>query len=147
MVKTGPAGVAASSENGAAPSRAFSLPARGRERNRRVLDPARPSRLPSGDDGRQSGAAAAVGIPGELMDRRDLPFPGIDGKKMAEKTLVLTQGIRACGRRQRAGQDLQGLYSGQDYSPGDVMIAEVGPHRYRHGNGYRFDGPGKVFHN
>ena len=80
------------------------------------------------------------------MDRRDLPFPGIDGKKVAENALFLPPGIRAGRGRERAGQDLQGLDGRQDHPTGNVMIAEIGSHRYRHGNGYRFDGPGKVFH-
>ena len=50
----------------------------------------------------------------------------------------------AAGRR--SGQDLQGLDGRQDRPTGDVMIAEIGGHGYRHGDGYRFDGPGKVFH-
>ena len=108
------------------------LPARRRKNHRRVLDPARPLRLPPGDDTHQAGAAAAVGKAREFMDRRDLPLLRIDSEEVAENTLFLTPGIRARAGRKRAGQDLQRLDGGQDHPPGDVMIAEVGSHRYRH---------------
>ena len=81
-----------------------------------------------------------------LMQRRNLPGPGIDTEEVVKNGPLLTAEISAPGRRFRPRHGLQGLHGGQNHEAANVMIAQIGRRRNGQGNRYRFYGLGKVFH-
>jgi len=80
------------------------------------------------------------------MDGRDLPQARFDDQKVAERARFLPARIGGNGRGQRGGQNLQGLYGRKNHAAGNEVVVQIRGHGHRHGNVYRFDGLGKVFH-